>query len=64
MPRHKTKTLESPRSTTEIYRELMQAEEQEDEGTTRYRGMTYEQGVGAVIRWILGSSDDYPMTEK
>jgi hypothetical protein len=64
MPRQKTVTLDSPRTTTEIYTELMKAEEHEDEKTTENPELTYEQGVGDTLRWILGSSNVKPMTKE
>jgi hypothetical protein len=33
------------------------------EGESRWPGMTYEQGVDATARWVLGWTDDNPMTD-
>lgn len=35
----------------------------EDHGGSAVRGMTYEQGVIAAIRWITGDSEDSPIEE-
>ena len=35
---------------------LNQCAEQEDEGCSRWPGMSYEQGVAAAIRWMQGDS--------
>lgn len=29
---------------------------------TKYSGMTYEQGIRDTIDWILGNSDDEPLS--
>jgi len=39
---------------------LNRCSEQEEEGGSRWPGMTYEQGVSAAIRWMLGETDDDP----
>ena len=33
----------------------------ENEGTSKYPGMTYEQGVKAGIDWATGETDNNPM---
>jgi hypothetical protein len=35
-----------------------------NEGTSRYRGMTYEEGVAEAVRWLLGETDDHPYEEE
>ncbi len=47
----------------EIDEVLNLAEEAEAERKTRWRGMTYEQGVAAAIRWLRGTSTDNPMLD-
>ena len=42
----------------EIYALMNKCVEAECEGTTKYRGMTYEQGIKAAIEWLLGLSID------
>jgi len=37
--------------------------EQESAGSSRWPGMTYEQGVAAAIAWLLGENDHNPMEE-
>lgn len=34
-----------------------------EQGTTRWPGMTYEQGVDAALRWAMGESDEPPMED-
>lgn len=41
---------------------LNQCEEQEDEGRSRWPGMSYEQGVAAAIRWMQGDGQN-PMKD-
>lgn len=43
---------------------LNKCDEQEDEGGSKWPGMTYEQGVAAGIRWALGHIDDNPMEDE
>ena len=38
--------------------------EQETRGETRYPGMSYEQGVDAAIRWVVGLSNDHPLEDE
>jgi hypothetical protein len=42
---------------------LNECMEHEDKGTTKFRGMTYEQGVQNGIRWVLGEVFDHPMED-
>lgn len=37
------------------------ASEWEETGGTAVRGMSYEAGVSAGLRWALGDSDDVPI---
>lgn len=34
-----------------------------NEGTSRYRGMTYEEGVRAALDWVTGETDESPFEE-
>ncbi|QUE25353.1 hypothetical protein SEA_FIZZLES_59 [Microbacterium phage Fizzles] len=34
-----------------------------DEGTSRWPGMTYEQGVAAALEWVTGENPDGPFEE-
>ena len=36
---------------------------QDNEGGSRWPGMTYEQGVRNALDWILGNNDDNPMED-
>jgi len=55
--------MEIKRTQEEIDTVLNEAVEQEAQGKTKWRGMTYEQGVSAAIRWLLGETDDNPMED-
>lgn len=48
------------RSDKEIDAVLNQAAEQIEEGS-KWPGMSYEQGVEAGVKWVLGETDDNPM---
>lgn len=61
MPLEPTYQLE--RKPREIDDTLNAATEAEMLGKTNWPGMTYEQGVVAAIRWLLGLSDDNPMED-
>ena len=50
-------------SEKEIDEVLNAADEQETKGGSQWKGMTYEQGVSAAIRWLLGMSDENPMQD-
>ncbi len=50
------------RTENEIDEVLNKADEQLDSGT-KWPGMSYEEGVAAALRWVLGDSDDDPMSE-
>ncbi len=51
------------RSEEEIDNTLNSAIAWEEKGQTAVRGMTYEQGVIAAIRWITGEIEDRPIEE-
>lgn len=51
------------RTDEEIDAVLNKASEQEDKGTSRWPGMSYEQGLRAAIDWLTGASDDNPMED-
>lgn len=40
-----------------------EAQEQIDEGGSRWPGMSYEQGVVAALRWVNGDDEVPPMAE-
>lgn len=55
---------EIERTEEEIEEQVSRAYEQIEKGTTRYRGMTYEQGVQEALDWVTGVTEDEPLTEK
>ena len=52
--------MESP-SDEDVNNVLNRCSECEDEGTSQFNGMSYEQGVAAAIRWMLGETKDNPL---
>jgi len=54
---------EIKRSNEEIDDVLNKTSESVDQGTTRWAGMSYEQGVEAAILWVTGQTDDNPMED-
>ena len=57
-------TYEIEKTDEEIDGVLNRAAEQEDKGVTKWRNMTYEQGVQAGIHWLIGNWEDNPMPEE
>lgn len=55
---------EAKRCENEIDDVLNKAAEQEEQGGSKWPGMSYEQGVTAGILWILGHIDDNPMDDE
>lgn len=51
------------RTQAEIDEVLNEALESEENGRTRWPGMTYEQGVAAALYWVTGNVEDSPMAE-
>lgn len=49
------------RSDHEIDEVLNAASEQIDAGTTKFAGMTYEEGLREMHDWLIGDSVDSPM---
>lgn len=47
----------------EIYEVITKAEEACDAGSTGLPFMTYEQGVAEMARWMLGETEDKPLSE-
>lgn len=47
----------------EIDEQLNRAAEAEEQGRSAWPGMTYEQGVGAALRWVTHDTDDLPIQE-
>lgn len=46
-----------------IETEFGEAVQQVAEGINKYPGMTFVQGVQAALAWVLGESEDKPLTE-
>lgn len=51
------------RSTEDVDDLLNEVQDFIERGTTKFSGMTYEQGVEAAIRWLRGDCDDRPMDD-
>jgi hypothetical protein len=49
------------KSATEIEKELYKAQGWTHTESTDVAGMTYEQGVEAALRWVLGEDDSEPI---
>ena len=32
-------------------------------GTTRFRGMTYEEGIRKALEWVLGNAEETPLED-
>lgn len=39
---------------------LNECDQSEETGTSRYPGMSYEQGIKAALMWVTGNSVDHP----
>lgn len=48
----------------EVEEQINRAWESISEGTTRYRSMTFEQGVQAALSWVKGDSEDPPIEDE
>jgi len=55
--------MELARSEGEIWALVETMTCAEAEGTTKYPGMTYEQGVLAAVMWLIGEWDAHPYEE-
>lgn len=42
----------------EIYEVIDRCLDQMDKDSSKYFGMTYEEGVEAALRWVIGENDD------
>lgn len=47
-------------SPVDVDKQLNKAWESIEKGTTRWPGMTFEQGVADTISWMTGDSDEPP----
>jgi hypothetical protein len=57
----KEERMEIKRTEKEIFDLLDITLEHENDGRQQYPGMSYEMGITAGIRWLLGETDDHPM---
>lgn len=55
--------MDIKRTRQEIDEQIGLALEQIEKGHSKYFGMTYEEGVDNALRWVLGDSNDAPMSE-
>ncbi len=51
------------RSDDEINDQINRAANVADAVGTKFRGMTYEQGVSDALRWILNDDDEKPLND-
>lgn len=51
-------------SDTEIDEQLNRARDQEEQGDSRWPGMSYEQGVAAAIMWLRDETDEVPIEDE
>jgi hypothetical protein len=52
------------RTEDEVNEQVNAASEAMDTNGSRWPGMSYEQGVDAALRWVMGWSDDKPMEDE
>lgn len=55
--------MEIVRNEQEIWDLLNQCADAEEIGSSKYPGMSYEQGIKAAIEWIIGDINDHPINE-
>ena len=55
--------MEIVRSEQEINELLNQCAEAEEMCTTKFSGMTYEQGIKEGIEWLIGDTDCNPLDD-
>lgn len=55
--------MELERSEAEVDEQIDLAQDSITQGTTRWRGMTYEQGVRNALAWVTGDDDAAPMED-
>lgn len=48
----------------EINEQVTEAMTAQEEGSSRWPGMSYEQGVETALRWALGDDDIPPMEDE
>ncbi len=55
---------QKPETDNEIDEQLNRADGMVEKGGTKYRGMTYEQGVAEGIRWLTTNGHDKPCSDE
>lgn len=56
---------ENVREDVEVNDTLNELADAADRGTVnKFPGRTYEEGVEAGVRWVLGMTDDHPMDDE
>lgn len=55
--------MQIARTDAEVNELVDKCADAENNGTTRYPGMTYEQGIRAALEWVTGSQDGHPLEE-
>ncbi len=55
--------MELVRTEGEINELLNAVEDKIDEGGSRFRGMTYEDGIRDALMWAIGDQEDHPYPE-
>ena len=55
--------MEIVRTEKEINQLLNEYVEAEEMGTTKFPGMTFEQGLKEAIEWLSGDSNCYPLAD-
>lgn len=51
------------RSEQQIWDLLNQCAVAEENGTSKFPAMSYEQGIKNAIEWITGDTEDYPLND-
>lgn len=55
--------MEIVRNEQEIWDLLNQCADAEETGSSKYPGMSYEQGIKAAIEWIIGDINNHPINK-
>lgn len=56
--------MKTSRTDKEITALLDEVTRSSDQGVTRFPGMSYEEGIAAVITWLWEDSQDHPYPEE
>ncbi len=57
-------SYEIVKSDEEINDLIQRCMDAESAGTTKYFGLTYEQGVKSALDWVTGNDDIHPLDEE